>query len=86
MTIKCPSCNEGELYIYKETTCVYRIPLTNKNTPYKQKSYHMPTGEYATDKDYLRCTECPAHFLYDFDANGVVDKNSITTGDLIVEF
>ncbi|MFF5993444.1 hypothetical protein AAGS61_01665 [Lysinibacillus sp. KU-BSD001] len=79
--MKCPNCKTGDLYIYKETTCVYRIPLTKTNAPFKQKSYHKPTGEYDTDKDYLRCTECRSHFLYELNEKGLVDKNSVVEGD-----
>lgn len=69
--IKCPKCNIGELFLYKETECVYRIPLTKRNTLSKRKIHNTPL-ESDTSKDYLECEneQCCANFDYDLDDKG----------------
>jgi len=71
--LKCPICKTGELFLYKETESVYRIPLTKRNTLSKRKSDNIPQV-FGTSKDYLECnnSNCGELFDYDLDEKGRV--------------
>lgn len=71
--MKCPICKTGELFLYKETELVYRIPLTKRNTISKRKSDNIPQV-FDTSKDYLECDNgsCGELFDYDLDDKGRV--------------
>lgn len=75
--MKCPSCNEGELFLYKETECVYRVPLTNRNTFSKQKLENIPQVS-DTSKVYLECEGCGESFEYALDDKGRVINRKVS--------
>lgn len=75
--MKCPSCNEGELFLYKEAQCVYRIPLTKQNTISKRKNHNVPTTFDV--QDFLECDnyQCGTLFYYDLNEKEQIDKDSL---------
>lgn len=69
--MKCPTCENGELYLYKETERIFYIPLNKNNTLAKsQKRWNVIDHE--TVKDYLECDTCDEAFDYHLDDDGKV--------------
>lgn len=72
--MKCPKCNEEQLFQYKEICTAVETPLTKRGTLSKRKRDISKNDKTYGMPDYIECRACSRTFDYDFEEKGKITK------------